>query len=395
MISHDEASALVVGLARPLGRETVRLDKADGRILATPIVARRATPCSDVSAMDGYAVRDADLMDAPVRLAVVGEAFAGQAFDAPMPPGSCVRVFTGAVAPAGTDRVIIQEEVERVGSLALFARSPSGSRNLRLAGSDFRPGDVLVEAGARLNAQRLVAAAAADLADLSVVVRPRVLIIATGDELDEPGRPSSLRPGIPESVTFGVAALARAWGGKVVDRWRMGDDLPALETAARSAVGLADIVVVTGGASVGERDFAKAMFAPLDLELIFSKVAIKPGKPVWMGRARGALIVGLPGNPTSALVTARLFLAPLIAGLAGRGDAEALDWRGLPLSAPLGSCGDRETFVRGRRTPGGVEPIGDQDASAQKALALSDVLIRRRPGAPPAKARTVVETLDF
>lgn len=385
----------MASLARPLGRETVRLDKADGRILATPIVARRATPCADVSAMDGYAVRDADLMDAPVRLPVVGEAFAGQAFDAPLPPGSCMRVFTGAVAPAGTDRVIIQEEVERVGSLALFARSPSGSRNLRLAGSDFRPGDVLVEAGARLNPQRLVAAAAADLADLSVVVRPRVLIIGTGDELDEPGRPSSLRPGIPESVTFGVAALARAWGGKVVDRWRMGDDLPALETAARSAVGLADIVVVTGGASVGERDFAKAMFAPLDLEPIFSKVAIKPGKPVWMGRARGALIVGLPGNPTSALVTARLFLAPLIAGLAGRGDAEALDWRGLPLSAPLGSCGDRETFVRGRRTPGGVEPIGDQDASAQKALALSDVLIRRRPGAPPAKAGTVVETLDF
>lgn len=395
MISYDQASTLATGLAQPLGRETVRLDKADGRVLATAIVARHATPCADVSAMDGYAVRDADLMEAPVRLTVIGEAFAGRAFDGVLPPRACVRIFTGAVAPAGTDRVIIQEEVERAGPLALFARPPSGERNLRLAGSDFQPGDVLIEAGARLNAQRLVAAAAADLAKVSVIARPRVLVIGTGDELDEPGRPSSLRPGIPESVTFGVAALARAWGGKVVDRWRVGDELPALEKAARSAVELADIVVVIGGASVGERDFAKTMFAPLDLDLTFSKVAIKPGKPVWLGRARGALIVGLPGNPTSAMVTARLFLAPLIAGLAGRDAAEALDWRRESLTTSLGPCGDRETFVRARRGPGGVEPIGDQDASAQKALAMSDVLIRRRPSAPPAKAGTLVETLDF
>jgi len=395
LISYDEASALVMGLAQPLGRETVRLDKADGRVLAAAIVARRATPCADVSAMDGYAVRDDDLTDTPVRLTVIGESYAGQAFDGVLAPGSCVRIFTGAVAPPGTDRVIIQEEVERAGPLALFAQPPSGVRNLRLAGSDFQPGDVLVEAGARLNPQRLVAAAAADRAKLSVIVRPRVLVIGTGDELDEPGRPSNLRPGIPESVSFGVAALARAWGGKVVDRWRVGDELSALEKAARSAVELADIVVVTGGASVGERDFAKAMFAPLDLDLVFSKVAIKPGKPVWLGRAHRALVVGLPGNPTSALVTARLFLAPLIAGLAGLDPIQAAGWRLEALTAPLGPCGDRETFVRARRLPGGVEPIGDQDASAQKALAMSDVLIRRRPGAPSAKAGTLVETLDF
>jgi molybdopterin molybdotransferase len=395
LISFDEASALVAGLAQPLGRETVRLDKADGRILAAAIVARRATPCADVSAMDGYAVRDDDLTDAPVRLAVVGEAYAGQAFEGVLTPRACVRIFTGAVAPAGTDRVVIQEEVEREGPLALFAHPPRGPSNLRLAGSDFKPGDVLVEAGVRLNAQRLVAVAAADQARVSVVSRPRVLIIGTGDELDEPGRPSRIRPGIPESVTFGVAALARAWGGKVVDRWRVGDELSALEKAARSAVELADIVVVTGGASVGERDFAKTMFAPLDLDLAFSKVAIKPGKPVWLGRARGALIVGLPGNPTSAMVTARLFLAPLIAGLAGLEPGQALGWRHEPLTTALGPCGDRETFVRARRLPGGVEPLGDQDASAQKALAMSDVLIRRRPAAPPVKAGALVETLDF
>ncbi|CAN7374164.1 hypothetical protein [Caulobacter sp. LjRoot300] len=185
MINYDEASALVAGLAQPLGREAVRLDKADGRILAIPVVARRVTPCVDVSAIDGYAVRDADLMGAPVRLAVIGEAF-----DGALAPGSCVRIFTGAVVPAGTDRVIIQEEVERVGPLALFARPPGSPR---LADSDFKAVDVLVEAGARLNAQRLVATAAADLAKLSVIVRSRVLIIGAGDELDEPGRRAALR----------------------------------------------------------------------------------------------------------------------------------------------------------------------------------------------------------
>lgn len=395
MISFDEASALVVELAQALPPENVGLALADGRVLAKPIVARRTAPSTAVAAMDGYAVRDADLAQAPTRLDVIGDAYAGQAFDGVLAPGSCVRIFTGAMAPAGTDRVVIQEEVQREGLRAIFSQRPRGGRNLRAPGSDFAAGDVLVESGVWLNAQRMVAAAAADLARVSVVARPRVLIISTGEELDAPGRPSKLRPGIPESVSFGVASLVRAWGGKVVDSWRLGDDLETLEKAARSAVDRADVVVVTGGASVGERDFAKAMFAPMDLNLIFSKVAIKPGKPIWIGRASNALVVGLPGNPTSALVTARLFLAPLIAGLAGAGPGAATDWRSVALTGPLSPCGDRETFVRGRRTPGGVEPIGDQNSSAQKALALSDVLIRRRPGDAALSSGSLVEILEF
>lgn len=395
MISFDEASALVAGSARSLPRESVSLALADGRVLATPIIARRSTPTADVSAMDGYAVQAQDLAHLPARLAVIGESFAGQPFSGSLPPGSCVRIFTGAIVPRGTDRVIIQEDVQRDGSMALFAKSPSGPVNLRRAGSDFTTGEVLVEAGVRLNAQQMVAAAAADLAQVCVVARPKVLIIATGDELDAPGHPSQSRPGLPESVSFGVASLVRTWGGDVVDRWRLGDDLATLQVAARSAIGLADIVVVTGGASVGERDFAKAMFAPLDLGLIFSKVAIKPGKPVWLGRASSTLVIGLPGNPTSALVTARLLLAPLIAGMAGLGPAAAAEWTPMPLAAPLGPCGDRETFVRGRRVGLSVEPICDQDASAQKALAASDILIRRRPGASAIAAGAMVETLPF
>ena len=395
MISFDEALALVTDCARALPSESVSLALADGRVLATPIIAQRSTPIADVSAMDGYAVRAQDLAHLPARLDVIGEAFAGQPFSGALPPGSCVRIFTGAIAPLGTDRVIIQEDVQRDGPVALFATAPSGPVNLRRAGSDFTTGEVLVEAGGRLNAQQMVAAAAADLAQVCVVARPRVLIIATGDELDAPGHPSQDRPGLPESVSFGVASLVRTWGGDVVDRWRLGDDLAALQAAARSAIGLADMVVVTGGASVGERDFAKAMFAPLDLGLIFSKVAIKPGKPVWLGRASSTLVIGLPGNPTSALVTARLFLAPLIAGMAGLEPSAAAEWTPMQLTAPLGPCGDRETFVRGRRFGAGVEPIGDQDASAQKALAASTILIRRCPGDAAISSGAMVETLPF
>lgn len=395
MISFDEALALVTDSARALPSESVSLASAGGRVLAAPIIAQRSTPIADVSAMDGYAVRASDLADLPVRLDVIGEAFAGQPFEGAFAPRSCVRIFTGAVAPLGTDRVIIQEDIQRDGPIALFTKSPSGPVNLRRAGSDFTTGEMLVEAGVRLNAQQMVAAAAADLAQVCVVARPRVLIIATGDELDAPGHPSQDRPGLPESVSFGVASLVRTWGGDVVDQWRLRDDLAALQVAARSAIGLADIVVVTGGASVGERDFAKAMFAPLDLRLIFSKVAIKPGKPVWFGQASNTLVMGLPGNPTSALVTARLFLAPLIAGMAGLEPAAAAEWTPMPLTASLGPCGDRETFVRGRRVAAGVEPIGDQDASAQKALAASNILIRRRPGDAALGAGAMVETLRF
>ncbi|MDP3368879.1 MAG: molybdopterin-binding protein, partial [Brevundimonas sp.] len=163
----------------------------------------------------------------------------------------------------------------------------------------------------------------------------------------------------------------------------------------RLALDEADLVVVTGGASVGEKDYARSMFAPCGLELIFSKVAIKPGKPVWFGRAGGALVLGLPGNPTSAMVTARLFLAPLVAGLAGRDPAALLNWRNMTLTAPLKPCGDRETFERGRLIKGGVAGLDVQDSATQKALAIADVLIRRRPDAPGLGAGDTAVVLDF
>ncbi|MBA3048324.1 MAG: molybdopterin molybdotransferase MoeA [Alphaproteobacteria bacterium] len=395
MIDFDTALALILNEARPLPCETVALDAAGERVLATDLKARGDAPRTAVSAMDGYAVRDVDLATLPARLPVATVAFAGRADVPVLPAGACVRVFTGGPTPPGADRVVVQEIVSRDGDAALFEAPPGPGRHIRAAGSDFRAGDTLLAAGTVLGFRAMVAAAAADVAELSVVRRPRIVILGTGDELAEPGQALETAGGIPESVSFGVAALARQCGAQVLARRRLSDTPELLEAAARRALGEADLVVVTGGASVGEKDYARSMFAPFGLELIFSKAAIKPGKPVWFGRAGGALILGLPGNPTSALVTARLFLAPLVAGLAGRDPAALLTWRDAVLAAPLKPCGDRETFERGRRVDGGVAGLDVQDSATQKALASADVLIRRRPGAPGLSVGEVAAVLDF
>ena len=241
----------------------------------------------------------------------------------------------------------------------------------------------------------MIAAAAADGASLTVAMRPRVAIIGTGDELAPPGEAHLRADAIPESVTHGVAALIGETGAILVARTIGLDDLPALVAAAGAALDLADLVIVTGGASVGERDFAKPMFAAHGLDLIFAKVAIKPGKPVWLGRARGKLVLGLPGNPTSAMVTARLFLMPLLARLQGQSIEAVLRWRNLPLAAPLGAIGGRETFARARWDEAGLTPLGNQDSGAQGALAEADWLIRCPSGQPERAAGDLVSALPF
>lgn len=395
MISFDQAATIVSEVSKPLGSERVPIAKAHRRVLAEPVVARVNSPPSDVSAMDGYAVREEDLLRLPARLKVVGESFAGSAFIGSAEPGCSVRIFTGAPVPEDADRVVIQEVVRREDDLAIIDDYPGSAKHIRCLGSDFREGSLLVEAGTRLGYRELVAAAGGDLADLAVWRRPAAVILGTGDELAAPGSAAG-KPGvIPESVSFGVAALSEEWGALVSDRQHLPDDLQAMEKVAAKALDQADLVVVTGGASVGEKDFAKAMFESQGLELLFSKVAIKPGKPVWLGRARGKLVMGLPGNPTSALVTARLLLAPLVAGLSGLDSHWALRWRKVPLLAPLPACGDRETFVRAREFQDGAEPVSNQDSSAQKTLVEADLLLRRRAGMAPAPAGDMVSVLDF
>lgn len=396
LIAFDEALTRVLGMATPLDAEVVTLDEACDRVLARPVAARSDSPAAAVSAMDGWAVRDADLRDdATVRLPIAGQVFAGSTDPGDLPAGACARVFTGAPLPRGADRVVIQEVVAREGELAVMPPRPSGGRHVREAGSDFRAGEILLQAGLRLSAHRLPALAAADLAEVAVIRRPEVAILATGDELAAPGTAWKSPGALPESVSLGVAGLVRSWGGLVVDRRRLRDDPEALAAAAAKAIERADIVVTTGGASVGERDFARSMFSGLGLEVIFAKVAIKPGKPVWLGRCGRALVLGLPGNPTSALVTARLLLAPLVAGLAGRDPLAALAWSRSPTATALGPCGDRETFLRARRTAQGVSALDDQDSGSQRALARADALIRRRSGDAAAQPGEIVEALDL
>ncbi len=395
MISFDEAVAIFAAHARPLRIETLPVGEAADRVLATDVVAAIDSPRRDVSAMDGYAVRSADLADLPARLTLVGESFAGQADLPKVTPGTCARIFTGGAVPAGADRVVVQEVVRRDGDDAIFDSPPGPSRHIRNHASDFAIGDRLVAAGTVLGPRAIVAAAAADIGEITLWARPRLIVLSTGDELASPGEARSTAGSIPDSVALGVAALGRQWGGDLLRGERISDDQALLEFAAARALDDADLIVVTGGASFGERDFAKSMFGPSGLELLFSKVSIKPGKPVWFGRAGEKLILGLPGNPTSAMVTARLFLAPLISGLCGRAPLSALSWQSARLSTSLPAGSDRETFVRARWSQGDAMPLDNQDSGAQRTLATADLLIRRPSGCPLSEPGTAVSVLPF
>jgi molybdopterin molybdotransferase len=395
MISFDEALEYVRAAGHPFGTEIIAIDAASSRVLAAPVTAQISSPRCNVSAMDGYAARESDLGALPARLRVIGESFAGAGWTGTLGVGECIRIFTGAPVPSEADRVVIQEVVRREDDIAIIDEPLGTSRHIRARGSDFQAGDQLLPAGRLLDKRAIVAAAGADLATVEVFTRPRTAILSTGDELAAPGTASARIHAIPESVSLGVAALVEEWGAIVSSRQRLPDDLAAMEHAAARAVADSDLVVVTGGASVGEKDFAKRMFEPVRLELLFSKVSIKPGKPVWLGRAGKTLVMGLPGNPSSALVTARLLLAPLIAGLSGRDPQETLRWRKAALATGLAASGPRETFHRARLSGEEVELLGFQDSSAQKALADADVLVRQPAGHQEISEGAKVDTLEF
>ena len=395
MISFDEAFAIVSAQAKPLGAEQVDLVDASGRRLAEAVHARIDAPDRATSAMDGYAVRESDLDTLPANLVVVQENFAGAAEAGAIAAGECARIYTGAPLPAGADRVIVQEVVNRSGNLAIFDAPLSEARHIREKGSDFAKGDQLLSAGRLLDPRALVAAAGGDHAQVSCWRQPRLRLLSTGDELARPGSARETPGAIPNSLSVGIAAFTDQWGGRLLASEVLPDVLTDMERAAENALKDADLVVVTGGASVGERDFAKAMFAPSGLELLFDKVAMKPGKPVWLGRAQGRLVMGLPGNPTSAMVTARLLLAPLLTVLGGGTPSSALTWRKLLLNGELASGGPRETFVRARLDDGRVSPLGNQESSAQHTLADADLLVRVPSHAPAHSSGDLVDVLPF
>lgn len=378
MIDFDKALALLADNVRPLGCEQVELVAAHGRVLAEDVHAAVSSPRRAVSAMDGFALRDADA-GVGARLRINGKSFPGSALPPALSAGECVRIFTGAALPDGADRVIMQENCAADGAVMTIVDAYGPGWHVRHAASDFAEGDLLLKPGTLLDPRAIVALAGADRAAVQVAKRPRVAIIATGDELAPPGSARDNVLKIPESVSFGVAALVEEYGGTIEARLGGSDDLLTLRQLADKALAIANVVVVTGGASVGERDFAKAMFAEQELELLFSKVAIKPGKPVWVGRSQGRWVVGLPGNPGSAMVTARLFLAPLLGMLQGRPVEDVLDWVPLPAAQAFPIPEGRTTFVRAVLSKSGLVPLANQDSSAQAPLGKARWLVRRDP----------------
>jgi molybdopterin molybdotransferase len=392
LVDFAEAISLIEAAVTPLGIERVPIAAAAGRVLAEPLFARCDRPATPVSAMDGYAVVAASLAPG-VALPVIGEARAGAGFAGTLQAGQAVRIFTGAPLPHGADRVVMQEDTTRDGDHVQITGTIGPARHIRAAASDFAAGSLLLTAGTRLRAPAMVAAAAADMAHLHVYRRPRVAIIATGDEIAPPGQAHRRADCIPDSASHGAAAMAVCAGASIVRRAQGRDNLAQLSAQAREALALAELVIVTGGASVGDHDLARPMFAEHGLELLFAKVAIKPGKPVWLGRTRGRWVLGLPGNPSAALVTAALFLRPLLARLQGQAASAALRWQRLMLAAPLPATGCRETFVRASGEVDGLLPLAQQDSSAQAALARADWLIRCPPDQPALPASTLVNAL--
>lgn len=392
----DEARDRMLAGAAPLGTEEVALADAIGRVLAAPVTAHRDQPPFDASAMDGWAIRRADL--APdARFRAAGESAAGRAHVCPVEPGQAVRIFTGAPVPPGADLVVIQENAARDGDVVSFTidRDPPPG-NIRSAGGDFRSGDVLLARGARLDAWRLSLAAAAGRATLVVARRPRVAILATGDELVPPGA-TPAPDQIFESGSFSLAALVQAWGGEAIKLKAQADDLAAIANAVKAAQ--ADLVVTVGGASVGDHDLVKPALATLGLDLRVQTIAVRPGKPTWFGiLGDGRRVLGLPGNPASALVCAELFLRPLLAALSGADPV-------LPISAgvlasPLPANGPREHWLRAARTIDAegrvkVTPFPDQDSSLIGVFSRADCLVVRPAGVPAAAAGEVVRLLPL
>ncbi len=395
MIAFDAALALIAEHGQPLARELVPLGCAQGRVLAEPVIARTDAPATDVSAMDGIAVRDADLSPLPATLHIVGTSFAGEPWRGEIGRSECVRIFTGAPLPQGADRVVMQEHIFIRGNQATVTEGYGPGWHVRAAGSDFRSGDVLIPAGTRLGPRQLLCVAAADQAQVSIWRRPRVAILSTGTELVPAGGAQDRPDRLPDSVSPGIAALVDVWGGEVIERHLAGDNLAELVDIAGIMLHRADILVVTGGASVGERDHAKDMLVPHGLELFFSKIAMKPGKPVWFGRCGSTLVVGLPGNPTSAMVTARLILAPLLAIMSGLPPETALAWKRLPVDGNIPPNAGRENFFRAQCVGGCAVVLSSQDSGSQKILAAADLLVRASTQETGEDGPHIALCLDF
>lgn len=393
-----EAQQRIIEAVTPLPAEQISLADGLGRVLATDVASRRDQPPMAVSAMDGYAVRAADVATLPATLKVIGYAPAGHAFDGTLGAREAVRIFTGAPVPEGADTIVIQENTEQSDeTVRVVDGKASVGRFIRPAGLDFATGDVLLNRGKVLTARDVGLSAAMNVPWLSVHRKPRISILATGDEIVMPGDPIG-RDQIVSSNALSLAAFIIAQGGTPLDLGIAPDEEDGLRALAAGARG-SDILVTTGGASVGDHDLVQSVLGDIGLEVDFWRIAMRPGKPLMFGRIDGTFLIGLPGNPVSSLVCAIMFLAPAIRKMLGM-DNLLPETGTAHLGIDLPENDEREDYLRAslsRDDKGDViaTPYGKQDSSMFATIARADALVIRKPFATEAKAGTPVEFIPL
>jgi molybdopterin molybdotransferase len=394
MLAVAEARQRILDAFSPLPPEQVSLTDALGRVLAEDVISRRTQPPVAMSAMDGYAVRAADTQSLPATLEVVGAAPAGGAHDGEIGPGQCVRIFTGGPVPAGADAIVIQEDTVAEGKLVGVKVTVPVGHYVRPAGLDFSAGDALIKAGKVLTARDIGLAAAMNRPWLMVRRRPRVAILATGDEVVMPGDPVGPNQ-IVSSNGLALEAFVQARGGVPVSLGIAPDNREALSAMAAGARG-ADLLVTTGGVSVGEHDLVQSVLGEAGLDLDFWQIAMRPGKPLLFGHVHGTPVLGLPGNPVSSMVCAIIFMLPALNRMLGVSEPETRPQHKARLTVDLEENDRREDYLRATLTYDAdgtplVTPFGTQDSSMFSRLAHADCLVIRKPHAKAIKAGEVVE----
>jgi molybdopterin molybdotransferase len=392
VISLEEAQSRLLALAKPLAVEFVDARNAVGRWAAAPVLAQRTQPALALSAMDGYAIAGENLTGP---WTVVAESRAGERYTGSISATRTVRIFTGAALPPGADTVIMQEDVAPVnGTISLLSGVEiRGGQHVRAAGSDFSAGQILIEVGQQLTAARIGLAIMGGHAELPVQRRPRITILSTGDELKLPGQMTGPDQ-IPASNSYMVAAMLQSLPCDVLLPPILPDDLDMITQALEAAAACSDVVVTIGGASVGDHDLVKPALEAAGAKLDFWKIAMRPGKPLIAGRLGGAIVLGLPGNPVSAFVTAILFLKPAVAQLSGA--ASPLPERSsATLGADLPANGNRTDHIRAILKGNVATPVGVNDSAALLNLSIANALIVREPGAPPAQVGERVEIVEI
>lgn len=397
MIPVAEALSRILAGFEPLSAETVDLPASLGRVLAEDVTARRTQPPVAMSAMDGYAVRAADLGEPPVTLTVVGEAPAGGAYDGVLGAGETVRIFTGGPVPSGADAVIMQEDTARDGDRVTMSLEVKAGKFIRPAGLDFHQGEVGLKAGHLISPRDIGLMASMNVPDPKVRRRPVVAVLATGDELVRPGEPMGPNQ-IVASNNLALAAMVEANGGEARDLGIALDTPRSLREHAAGAQG-ADMLVTIGGASVGDHDLIRSALGDSGLEIDFWRIAMRPGKPLIFGVFNGVPMLGLPGNPVSSQICGLIFMLPAMRRMLGleptvmaRGKAR--------LGAALPRNSKREAYLRASLTCGAkgetiATPFNLQDSSVQSRMARADCLIVQPPDSPPLEAGAEIEVIEF